>query len=130
MHGVVANVSHCDAIGLAISSIDDIVAGGSYCDHFELPQALQCLGPQWHLVGDGNGCITQAFRQFVHRRDRVLLPCVLKGGTPDLRLQRGTIQEYNAMRHTGTRMPVVGLPCDRIRRFVHYPWMDPVEWAP
>ncbi len=110
MHGIVANVSDCDAIGLAIGNIDDIVAGGSYCDHFELAQALQCLGPQRHLVGDGNGCITQAFRQLVHRRDRVLLPSVLKGRSPDLSLQRGTIQEYNALRHTGTRTPVMGYP--------------------
>src|SRR5438132_1351143 len=92
-------------------------------------EALQRLGPQRHLVGDGNGCVTQAFRQFVRRRDRVLLPPVLESGTSDFRLQCGAIQEYNLMRHTGTRMPVVGLPRDRIRRFVHYPCMDPVEWA-
>ena len=129
MHRVVANVSHHDAVRLAIGNIDDIVAGCSHCDHFELRQALQRLGPQRHLVGDGNGCVTQAFRQFVRRRDRVLLPPVLESGTSDFRLQCGAIQEYNLMRHTGTRMPVVGLPRDRIRRFVHYPCMDPVEWA-
>src|SRR2546421_9065647 len=114
MHRIVANVSYRDAIRLAIGNIDDIVAGCSYCDHFELRQALQRLGPQRHFVGDGDGCVTHAFRQIVRRRDRVFLPRVLKSGTPDLRLQCGAIQEYNAMRHAGTRMTVVGLLRDRI----------------
>src|SRR2546430_8518297 len=105
MHRIVANVSHRDAIRLAMGDIDDIVAGRSHCDHFELRQALQRLGPQRHFVGNGNGCVTQALRQFVRRRDRVLLPPVLESGTSDRRLQCGTVQEYDAMRHAGTRMP-------------------------
>src|SRR4029077_31004 len=109
MHGIVANVSYRNAIRLAMSNIDDIVARCRDCDQFELRQAPQCFGPQRYLVGDRNSRITQAFRQFVPRRDRVFLPGVLESGTSYLRLQCGTIQKYNAMRHTGTRMAVVVL---------------------
>ena len=82
VYRVVADVRDRDAVGLAVSDIDHVVAGGGDRNQLQLRQAPQRFGAQRHLVSDGNGGLLQPLHELARARNRVFLPRVLERGAP------------------------------------------------